>query len=315
MTETGEPATTVPVRQPGDRRAEVDAFVARHFTWPGTLRLHRAALGSDVLRAPLNVVLSPLLLLSRLVAWVCRRLGMGRAADWLGRRRLLLRTDVAARVETAVLAELLRVPLPDDAAARGPEGQARAILAAPAYRAAIRACADVAEAEALAGRIASAVAEYSGTRSAIAEFTTALLALAIGGLVFQAVTPGLLSMAPDVAQSVSRSTAVAEFPLGATLGAGWYAMFPVGPSPGLVASTVLALVLTGAIIAAFAGTLADPVQARLGIHRRRLLRLLARVEAETAGRRESAPLPREHLLARSFDLWDVAMSLMRFLRG
>ncbi|MEX0277387.1 MAG: DUF6635 family protein, partial [Ruegeria sp.] len=34
-----------------DRRAEVDVFVARHFTWPGTLFLHRSALGWDILRA------------------------------------------------------------------------------------------------------------------------------------------------------------------------------------------------------------------------------------------------------------------------
>lgn len=297
------------------RRAEVDAFVARHFAWPGTFRLHRAALGLDVLRAPLNVIMSPLLLLTRLMTWVCRRLGLGRAADWLGRRRLILRTDVAARVEAAVLTELLHVPLPATAGARSPEAQTRAILAAPAYRAAIRARPGVAEARAMAESIAGAVADYSGTRAAIAEFTTALVTLAVGAWVFHAVTPGLLSMAPDVARTMSHSTAVAEFPLGATLGAGWYAVFPVGPTPERVASTVLALVLTGSVVSAFAGTLADPVQAWLGIHRRRLLRLLARVEALAEGGRETPSLPREHLLARSFDLWDAAMSLLRFLRG
>lgn len=296
-----------------DRRAEVDAFVARHFTWPGTVRLHRAALGLDVLRAPVNVVMSPLLLLMRLVAWVVRRLGLARAADWLAGRQLILRTDVAARVEAAVLTELLRVP--DAALARSRDAQTRAILAAPEYRAALRSRESVAEAQAMAERISAAVAEYSGTRSAIAEFTSALFALTLGAIVFQAVTPGLLSMAPGVAQSMTYATAVAEFPLGATLGTGWYAVFPVGPSPERVATTVVALVAAGSVVAAFAGTLADPVQAKLGIHRRRLLRLLDRVEAVTVGQHLQPSLPREHLLARSFDLWDAALSLLRFLRG
>ncbi|SMX43939.1 DUF6635 family protein [Maliponia aquimaris] len=315
MTGNGDPLTTPSTWRHPDRRAEVDAFVARHFTWPGTLRLHRAALGLDVLRAPVNVVMSPLLLLARLAAWIVRRLGLGRAADWLGNRRLLLRTDVAARVEADVLTDLLRVPLPDGALALGREGQIRAILAAPAYRTAIRSRGSVDEAQALAERIAGAVADYSGTRSAIAEFTSALFALTLGAFVFRAVTPGLLSMAPGVAQSMTHGTAVAEFPLGATLGAGWYAVFPVGPSPELVTVTVVGLVAAGSIVAAFAGTLADPVQAWLGIHRRRLLRLMDQVQAETAGHGLKPSLPREHLLARSFDLWDAALSLLRFLRG
>ncbi len=41
------------------RRTMIDGFVARHFTWPATLRRHGAALGWDILRAPVNVALSP----------------------------------------------------------------------------------------------------------------------------------------------------------------------------------------------------------------------------------------------------------------
>jgi hypothetical protein len=101
------------MRQNG-RRESVDAFVQRHFTWPGTLRLHGAALGLDILRAPVNVMLSPILVLARIAAWICRKLHLARAADWLMARRLLLRTAVSARVEAAILHELLEVPLSTD---------------------------------------------------------------------------------------------------------------------------------------------------------------------------------------------------------
>jgi len=307
-------ASPVPAGAEGARRDKVDAFVCRHFTWPGTLRLHGAALGLDILRAPVNVMLSPVLLLARAGAWTCRKLRMVRAADWLGGRRLLLRTAVSARVETAILGELLEVPLtgraiPDRAA------MSRAILAAPQFRAVIRSQASVAGAQGVADRITGAISDYSGTRSSIAEFTTGLVTLAIGAIAFQALTPGMISMAPGVAGAVSRGSAVAEFPLGSSLGGVWYGVFPVGPSPALIAATVAALMLLGSVIAAFAGVIADPVQVRLGIHRRRLMRLMETLDAEIGGSRDRPFAAREHALARVFDLWDAAVSVLRVFRG
>ena len=92
--------------------------------------------------------------------------------------------------------------------------------------------------------------------------------------VFQALTPGMISMAPGVADAVARTTAIADFPMGQTIGGLWYGIFPTGASPLLVAASVAILVMIGSVFAAFAGLLADPVQSRLGIHRRRLLRLI-----------------------------------------
>ncbi|MCF7726626.1 hypothetical protein GLP59_09975 [Sulfitobacter sp. M220] len=43
--------------------------------------------------------------------------------------------------------------------------------------------------------------------------TTAIATLAVGALVFQALAPGMISMAPDVANAVARTTAIAQFPL------------------------------------------------------------------------------------------------------
>ncbi len=298
-----------------ERRKLVDAFVQRHFTWPGTLRLHGAALGLDILRAPINVMLSPILLLARGLAWICRKLRWARAADWLADRRLLLRTAVSARVEAAILGELLDVPLAAGRALPDRAAMSRAILAAPQFRAMIRSQGSVAEAQRVADRITGAIGDYTGTRSSIAEFTTGLVTLAIGAFAFQALTPGMISMAPGVAGAVSQGTAVAEFPLGASLGGVWYGVFPVGPSPALIAATVAGLMLMGSVIAAFAGVIADPVQVRLGIHRRRLLRLLDTLDAEIGGSRDRPFAAREHALARVFDLWDAAVSVLRAFRG
>ncbi|MGX0878475.1 hypothetical protein ACSSV4_003174 [Roseovarius sp. MBR-154] len=298
-----------------DRTRTVDAFVDRHFTWPGTLRLHRAALGLDILRAPVNVLLSPILVMARLSGFLCRVLGLHRAGYWLQSRKLLLRTAVAAKIEAAILSDLLRVPLSCDMCLRDRNALSRALLAAPQYRETFRAQGSVAQAESVAARITDAISEYTGTRSAISEMTTALVTLAVGAFVFQALTPGMVSMAPGVAEALTRAAAVAEFPLGASIGGLWYGIFPVGPSAAQITATIIGLLFLGSMVAAFAGTIADPVQVRLGIHRRRLSRLLDTVEAELVGVRDRQFDAREHVFARLFDLSDAAMSLLRAFRG
>ena len=297
------------------RRAMIDGFVARHFTWPGTLRLHRAALGWDVLRAPLNVALALILVLTRIAAYLCRRAGWRGGADWLARRRILLRTSVARQVEALIVTDLLGLSLDAGAATSDSSALARAVLAAPQLREIIRMRANVAEAEDFGQRIAGALGEYANTRSAVAEMTTTLCVLVTGALVFEAFTPGIISMAPGVADTMVRTNAIATFPLGQTLGGLWYGVFTADASPWLVGATVAGLLMIGSVAAAFAGVLADPVQSHLGIHRRRLGRLLDTVEAEVLGRRDRPFLAREHFYARLLDLWDAAASVFRIFRN
>jgi hypothetical protein len=149
----------------------------------------------------------------------------------------------------------------------------------------------------------------------MAEIVTALFTLAVGALVFHAVTPGMISMAPGVAGAVAQSVAIADFPLGDRLGGLWYGVFPVGPSPALVAATIAGLVLAGSTVTAFAGAIADPLQVWLGLHRRRLARLMRFVEAERIGTPGAGFPAREHLVMRVFDLWDATLAALRVFRG
>jgi hypothetical protein len=280
-------------------RREVDPFVARHFGWSGTLRLHRDALGLDILRAPLNVILAPVFVLTRLMAYLVRRAGCSRGAAWLSRRRIILRTSVARRVEALLLDDLL-LRTAENLDQFAPSG----------IRTASRQTADGEEA-----RIILALSDYAGTRSAVAEMTTVVCTLAIGAIVFQTLTPGMFSMAPGVADAMARAAAIADFPLGRTLGGAWYGVFAPDAAPWLIITTLVALIMVGSVIAAFAGVLADPVQRRLGIHRRRLMRLIDTIEADTTGAPEKPFTTREHFYARFVDLFDAVASLLRALRS
>jgi hypothetical protein len=295
-------------------QARVDDVVRRHFRLRGSLRLHGAALGGDMLRAPVNLMLAPIHALLLLVAFGCARIGARRLAGWLRGRRVMLPTRVGARVEEVLVVELLGLPWPQ-AGADHDAAMLRAILSAPQLRPLWRAQSDPAVAEAGARRMRELIARYAGTRVAVAEIVTALVLLVVGALVFRALTPGMISLAPNLAGVVAHGAAVADFPLGQTLGGVWYAVFPVGVPPWLMAAVVALLVSLGAVMAAFAGILADPVQARLGVHQRRLHRLIAALAAEVAEDSPRGFAAHEHAVARVVDVWDALASLARALRG
>ena len=63
--------------------ALVQAFIRRHFSGRGAFRTHRAALGLDLLRTPINVALAPVFLVVRLTALILIRLRVARVGRWL----------------------------------------------------------------------------------------------------------------------------------------------------------------------------------------------------------------------------------------
>ena len=308
-----------------DVRARIDGFARRRFGLVGTLRLHRAALGLDLLRAPVNVLLAPLHVAISLLALLADRVRLRALSRWLRHRRVLLDTDVGRTVEARVATELLGLELRSGGGAghgpsdgpRAPDGDvlARAMLSPPALRRLADRADDPDEALALGRRMARALRDYAGTRGAVAEATTALATLVVGAIAFRTLTPGLVSMAPSVAGVLSRDAAVRRFPLGETLGGVWYTAFPATVSPWLFGLTLAGLMMLGAVFAAFAGLLADPLQVRLGIHRRRLHRLVDALEAEALGSLSGGFSAPEHYYARLFDLVDAGVSVLRVFRG
>lgn len=271
-----------PARFDTAREFELDRFLARRYGLRGTLRLHREALGWDLLRAPLNVALSPVFLLVRIMGKLMSLLGAKRLAGWLARRQVFLTSDVARRIE-ADLDDLM-----GQLAARGVGPKAPP----ETMRKAIRA--------------------HAETRNAVAEITTSLVVLVAGLFLFNRATPGIISLAGPLAEFRAHGSAVQDFWLGDRMGRAWYWAFPVELSPWQVILTGAVLAVTASLVTTFAGLIADPLQLAIGTHKRRLMRMLARLDRADAP--PSAGLAREHILARMGDLSDAALSLWRHWR-
>jgi hypothetical protein len=297
------------------RHELVAPFVAAHFSLAGTLRLHRAALGWDIARAPLNLTMAVPQAGLLLAAAGARRLGARRAAALLRGRSLLQQTAVAREVAWLVHTELLELPARRGSREATRDVLAETIAADPHLIAALQPMLDAIETSCrdpgLRARLAAAIADYAGTRTAAAEITTGLLSLGTGAVALSKLTPGAMTLGPALAAMLAQQAAVSSFPLGGALGALWYAAFPAAPSAALVAGLTGGLMAGAAVGAAFAGIVADPVQRALGLHQRRLHRLLDGLAQQLLDPRAPGFAVHDHYVARLLDLFDLVGAAYR----
>ena len=160
-------------------------------------------------------------------------------------------------------------------------------------------------------RVLSAIENYLGSRSATAEIATGFFAAGFGALAVKQATPGLVTLSSVIAGAIAQQTAIAAFPLGASLGGLWYGLFPATAGTGLLVATTGGVFLGGALLAALSGIVTDPLQRRLGLHRRRLLRLLRALEGILSGETGQSLTIYDHYVARLADIFDILVLASR----
>ena len=85
-------------------------------------------------------------------------------------------------------------------------------------------------------------------------------------------------------------------------------------SSGLLLGTTGGLMIAASTLAAFAGIVADPVQRRLGLHRRRLDKMIDALERQLADPDAPSFAVRAHYVARLSDLFDLLAAAWRLTR-
>ena len=155
--------------------------------------------------------------------------------------------------------------------------------------------------------------EYAKSRTAAADLAGNIITLSTGVAAFGQVTPGALTAGNTLAAVIANQIAVSNFLLGPTLGGFYYTVFPAAASTTLIAASTGALVMALAVLTSFSGIVTDPVQSRLGIHKRRLLRLIDSLDGQLRGDDESRLKIRAQYYARVFDLLDLLRRASRTL--
>jgi len=297
------------------RQARVKPFVDRNFSLRGSVRLHRAAVGWDIAKAPFNLTMAAPQVGLLLAAKAAGKLGASRVASALGSKRLVVHTAVGKELAWRLHADLLELPYRSGERVTARDALAETILADPRVVAALVPALEALVARgddpALRRRLEIAMTEYTRTRAAATEITTALLSLSTGALALRKLTPGALSLGPTLAAAIAQRAAVLSFPMGGALGSIWYTLFPVAPSAVLIAGLTGGLLAASTVASAFAGVVADPVQRKLGLHERRLRRMLDALERQMEDPDAPGFAVHDHYVARLLDLFDVTGALIR----
>jgi hypothetical protein len=163
-------------------------------------------------------------------------------------------------------------------------------------------------------RLERMVATYTETRAAAAEITAAMITMAAGAATLKQLTPGAMVLGPALAGVIAYDAAAASFPLGPTLGALWYSLFPVAASLALMLAITGGLMVAAAVVAAFSGIVADPVQRLVGLHRRRLVRFIDALETQFNGENTRGFFARDHYVARLLTLFELLSGIYRLAK-
>lgn len=301
------------------RRERIPVFVDRNFALRGSLGLHRHAFGLDLVRAPWNVVAGVATAACGAGAAGLRMAGARGAAARLTGRSLFWKTRVARELEWRLHADLLELPLDQTSDGGGRRTERDRLLEealsdprlAAHFDRLLKIVGDRAEDRAFRDRVHAAMQDYLGSRAAAADITASLFAAGAGFVAGQKFTPGAAALSGVVAGSIAHSAAVGSFFAGPWLGGLYYSLVSVKVSPLLYAGVFAGMLVPFAMLTAFAGVVADPVQRTLGLHERRLNRLLDVFEANLTGESDAGFGARDHYVARLMDLLDWSASIVR----
>lgn len=301
-----------------ERRQQIRPFCHRHFSLRGTFRLHRLAVGHDLWRAPANVLWSVPFLVSRGTAGVLAWCGWPKAAKDLRNLPAGFQTRVAREIEWLLYTELLELPVEQADRSAQRDRLLETILAdenlAQWLLADLAALHRLTRKSETRDKLEEYLNTYTRSRTAAAELSGSLLSIAAGAAAFHEFTPGAFAVGGAAATTLAQQIAIAHFALGPTLGSLYYGLFPATASPLLLAGAVGGSMAILGIMTAFSGVVSDPIQLSLGLHERRLNRLLTAVERRMTGIDGDFRL-RDAYAARVFDLIDLIKGAVRFVHG
>lgn len=301
-----------------ERHARVEEFCQRHFSVRGAWRIHRAALGHDLWRAPLNALWAIPHLAAQASGRLASKLGARTLAARLERLPPGFRTAVAEEIEWLIQTELLELPARRGERSSHRDALLETMLADTRFAALL--LPELLSLGQLAGspgtreRLESFLLTYTGSRQAAADLAGSLLNVATGAMSFQKFTPGAVALGSAAAGALAQQLAIADFALGSTLGSLYYGLFPATASASLTAATVGATMLALGVLTAFTGIVTDPIQQAMGLHQRRLHRFLDALERAMLG------LPGDFRLcdayvARIVDIVDILKSAVQIARS
>jgi hypothetical protein len=299
------------------RTEKVPDFVKEHFSFRGAVRLNRKAFGSDLYKVPLNVAWAIPYLTLRGSSSLLKRIGLEKFPSHVERLPVGFETKVQKEINWLIFKELLEIPYAQGKRKSKKDALLEEILNQPEISSLFIGELSKIYSKSKDPRFRPALEknlmEYSRSRTAASELAGNMISLSAGASVFGKMTPGALTVGGGLAAAIAQQTAISNFILGPTVGGLYYAVFPASASMGLVIASTGAVMAALATLTSFSGLITDPIQYKLGLHQKRLNKLIACLDRELRGLGDSKLKIRDQYVARVFDLADLFKKAARTL--
>jgi hypothetical protein len=291
------------------RRKKVPAFVQTHFSLSGALKINRKAFGKDLIKAPVNLAWALPYTAIQVTSVLLKKVGFEKIDKLMQKIPAGLKTSVQEEINTLIFTELMELPNGKGRGKDVTDALLAEILDQPEVKSIFQDQLSLimskSQQEGFRESLEKRLKEYSLSRTAISELAGNIITLAAGAGMMGKMTPGGISFGTVLAATIAQQSAISGFFMGPTLGGLYYGIFPASASMGLAAASTSTVLATLAIFSAFSGIITDPVQARLGIHEKRLQRLIDSLENTLMDKGDSDLKLRVKYLARVFDILDL----------
>lgn len=286
------------------QRAEIGTFVSDHFQYPGCWRTNRYGFGLDLLRAPLNLFWAPIYVVTLFALWLLSVLGWQKAKRVSSR----LPGGMVTRVQRNIN-EKVRLALLDTQKLKACIVNELQALPETQNLSADKRLTFTARLEVI---IEQALKQLMLTRTASADIANTLFTTTFGALAFNKFTPGGIGIGLLLATFWVTKRAEDTFIFGPAIGGWYYKIFPPQADWLTQASAVALAMLILAVIASFSGLITDPIQSKLGLHQRRLTKMLNQLEQDLVAGSSNRFKPMDPYIARILDLLDTLKANAHF---
>lgn len=300
------------------RNEKIPSFVAQYFSFKGSLSLHRKALGRDLYRAPLNVAWALPYTISRLVSASLKVVGSKKAVKVLEEFPKGFETDIQREVKWLIFTQLLELPYSHSSGAINKDKKSEhdalldEILAQPYIRDIVTLQLTEIHKKSLMPDFRSSLErklrEYTYSRTAAEDLSGSIVTLAIGYVSFQTFSPGAISSGIALATNLAQKLTTSSFWLDSSVGTWHYGTLLRTPSKPLFLVSTASVMAVLAIITTFSGIFTDPLQTKLGIHQKRLQKLIRSLEHDLKGERGKDNKEyqiKDQYVVRVFDVIDL----------
>lgn len=291
------------------RRAMVDNFVFKHYSIKGAAKLHRHAFGWDLVKVPINIVLSLFNLVMAFFTLVADLALPKSISSKIRKTPFIVKTKMDKELEGLIINELLELPCSDGGQNSNKDALTKAIFDDEQLQKLINSeleafIANHPDAKYSHEELLKKFSEYSAARTATADLASNAALLLYTKMTMGTAAFGSLSAGTAFASSVTQSIAISEFFAGSFIGGLYYSQVGVTASLRLVIAMSLLVAVVLAVVATFSGIITDPIQAKLGIHHRRLNKMLDSLESDLLKNENKFSL-KEKYAGRLFDLLDI----------